>query len=254
MSEMDKIKKEKKLNRSVLITGVTSGIGKEIAFKFGREGWDIIGHYCSSYKAAVSLKNELISKYKINVSLHRADFSTRNKIMKFIKKIEAYNIDTLVNNAGTYISQIPFKDLTMFDLEKTFAVNVFAPMLIACKIFKSMKKQRFGRIVNISSIAAKYGGSRYSMHYGCSKSALEGLTKTLAKEGAPFNILVNTIRPGVIDTDFHKKFPKDMSKRIRMIPVQRMGSPRDIAEMTYYLGSEKNNFISNETIAIAGGE
>ena len=251
---MYKMKDNKSSCRMVLITGVTSGIGREIAIRFGSEGWDIIGHYCASNKSALTLKNELAKKYKINVFLHKADFSTHKDILKFVKEMEKYDISALINNAGTYISQVHFESLGISDIEKTFAVNCFAPMLITGRIFRNMKKKHFGRIVNISSIAAKYGGSACSMHYGCSKSAMEGITKTLAREGAALNILVNTIRPGVIDTDFHKKFPKDMTKRVRMIPVQRMGSPGDIAEMAYHLGSEKNNFITNETIAIAGGE
>ncbi|MDD5437464.1 MAG: SDR family NAD(P)-dependent oxidoreductase, partial [Candidatus Omnitrophica bacterium] len=151
-------------------------------------------------------------------------------------------------------SQTYFGDLTLADIEKTFAVNVFAPMLIAGKIFQDMKKKRYGRIVNISSIAAKYGGSSSSMHYGCSKSAMESITKTMAKEGARYNILVNTIRPGFIDTDFHKKFPKDTLKRIAMVPLKKMGTPADIAEMVYYLGSNTNNFITNEIVTVSGGE
>jgi NAD(P)-dependent dehydrogenase (short-subunit alcohol dehydrogenase family) len=133
-------------------------------------------------------------------------------------------------------------------------VNTFAPILLTANIFMRMKEKSFGRIINISSIAAKYGGSGYSMHYGCSKLALEGLTKTLSREGAEYNVLVNTIRPGVIDTEFHKKYPKDMEKRIAMIPLKRMGTPKDVADMVYYLGSDENKFITNETIAISGGE
>jgi 3-oxoacyl-[acyl-carrier protein] reductase len=133
-------------------------------------------------------------------------------------------------------------------------VNVFAPMMITSKLFIGMKERRFGRVVNISSIGAKYGGSSYSMHYGCSKRALEGLSKTIAKEGAEYNILVNTIRPGVIDTDFHKKFPKDMRKRIEQIPLKKMGKASDVADLVFYLGSDKNNFITNEIVTISGGE
>jgi 3-oxoacyl-[acyl-carrier protein] reductase len=92
------------------------------------------------------------------------------------------------------------------------------------------------------------------MHYGCSKRALEGLSKTIAKEGAEYNILVNTIRPGVIDTDFHKKFPKDMRKRIEQIPLKKMGKASDVADLVFYLGSDKNNFITNEIVTISGGE
>ena len=243
-----------KMAKSVLITGISSGIGNAIADKFGREGWDIVGHYFSSEKDAADIKDSLERKYKVKVSLYKADLSSEKSLLKFVDEIKDLPVSSLVNNAGTYISQMHFNELNISDIEKTFSVNVFAPMLISGAVFKNMKKMKFGRIVNISSIAAKYGGSAYSMHYGCSKRALEGVTRTLAREGAISNILVNTVRPGVIDTAFHKKFPKDMTKRIEMIPFKRMGKPEDVAEMVYYLGSEKNNFITNETIAVAGGE
>ena len=127
-------------------------------------------------------------------------------------------------------------------------------MFFSSRIFPGMKKRGFGRIVNISSIASKYGGSVHSLHYGCSKLALEGLTKTLAREGSIHNVFTNTIRPGLIDTEFLKKFPKDMAKRIKKIPVRKKGLPQDIADMIFYLGSDKNNFITNEIITISGGE
>ncbi len=133
-------------------------------------------------------------------------------------------------------------------------VNVFAAIAIAGRVFPGMQERGFGRIVNISSVAAKFGGSSHSLHYGCSKRALEGLTRTLAREGAAGNVLVNTVRPGVIDTDFHKRFPKDMARRIAMIPVRRMGTPDEVADMVFFLGSGHNTFITNQTLAVSGGE
>ncbi|MDO8603555.1 MAG: SDR family oxidoreductase [Candidatus Omnitrophota bacterium] len=239
--------------RTVLITGATSDIGREIALRFAREGWDIVCHYFSSEEKANRLKQAL-KKYNISCHLLKADFLSRAQLMNFIERIKKIDIDTLVNNAGTYTASRHFSKLTISDIENTFMVNVFAPMLIAINIFDRMKEKYFGRIVSISSISAKYGGSCNSMHYASSKLALEGLTKNLAREGARYNILVNTIRPGVIKTSFHKKFPKDMKKRIAMIPLKKMGVPEDIADMAYHLGGDKNNFITNEIITISGGE
>ena len=245
--------KPKGLTKTILITGSTSDIGRKIAIRFAKEGWNILCHYNSSKAKAVELKKVLI-KYGGKHELLRADLSSKNQIQSFKNKLDKFNIDVLVNNAGTYTVSKYFSELTIEDITKTFMVNTFAPMIISPYLFMRMREQGFGRIVNISSIAAKYGGSGFSMHYGCSKRAIEGLTKTLAKEGAKSNVLVNTIRPGVIDTEFHKKFPKDMQKRISMIPLGKMGTPEDIAEMVFYLGSERNNFITNEIITIAGGE
>jgi 3-oxoacyl-[acyl-carrier protein] reductase len=247
------IKERTNMKRTVLITGATSDIGKEIAIRFAEEGWDVLCHYFSSKEKAKALKMA-IEKYGTTCCLFQTDLSSKNQLKTFINKIKRIGIDSLINNAGTYITSRHFSKLTIDDITYTFMVNAFAPMMLAANLFEPMKTKRFGRIVNISSIAAKYGGSSHSMHYGSSKRALEGLTKTLAREGASHNILVNTIRPGVIDTEFHKKFPKDMKKRIALIPLKRMGKPEDIADMAYYLGSDKNNFITNEVITIAGGE
>lgn len=239
--------------RTVLITGGTSGIGSAIAACFAEGGWNILLHYFSSGRKANELK-KMIEQSGVDCHILRADLASEKEIQGFLCETEKFGIDTLINNAGTYFVNKHFSELTLRDLTATFTVNTFAPMLLSVKIFSRMKEKLFGRIVNISSIAAKYGGSRNSMHYGSSKRAMEGLAKTLAREGAEYNILVNTIRPGVIDTEFHKKFPKDMTKRIAMIPMKKMGGPADIADMAYYLGSEKNHFITNEIITIAGGE
>ena len=239
--------------RTVLITGGGTGIGRVIALKFAQNGWNVFCHYFSSCKSALGLKRD-IEKKEQRCELIQADLATVNGIEKIIDHIKKCQIDSLINNAGTYVSQKHFSELSYDDLIDTFTVNAFAPVLLATFVVQKMKKNNFGRIVNISSIAAKYGGSAYSVHYGCSKRALEGLTRALAKEGAHNNVLVNTIRPGVIDTDFHRKYRKDLNRRIELIPVKRMGYPEEVAQMVYFLGSEKNTFITNETISVAGGE
>lgn len=250
---MNAAKDHKNLNKAVLITGITGGIGGEVANCFANEGWNIVGQYYSSEKKAEEL-NKMISNIGVSCNLFKADFSKKESIQWFIRKIQKFQIDSVINNAGTYMVSKYFSKLEIYDLVNTFMVNIFAPILISTNVFSRMKENKFGRIVNISSIAAKYGSPYNSLHYGCSKLALEGLTKTLARDGASCNVLVNTIRPGVIDTAFHKKSPKDIKKRIAMIPLKKMGVPKDIAEMAYYLGSDKNNFITNSIIPVAGGE
>ncbi len=239
--------------RTVLITGLTSEIGKETALCFAGRGWNVVGHYHEQEKSAREVK-AAIEESGVLCRLLQADFLSGESLGIFLKALGNTKIDSLINNAGTYLVSKEFSELDYDDLQKTFTVNVFAPIKISAALFGPMRKEKFGRIVNISSIAAKYGGSARSLHYGSAKRALEGLTRTLAREGASDNVLVNTIRPGVIDTDFHKKFPKDMEKRIAMIPMKKMGDPADIAEMAFYLGSDKNGYITGETVTVAGGE
>lgn len=241
------------MKKTVLITGITGDIGSAIALQFAGEGWNILGQYHSSKEKAQELKAAIEGR-GVKCSLLKADFLSKTELAKFVNQLKKYEIHSLINNAGSIVAKKHFEELTLGHLTDTFTVNTFVPVLIATSLFAQMRKRKFGRVVNISSIAAKYGGSSYSMHYSCSKRALEGLTKTLAREGARDNVLVNTIRPGVIDTQLHKKFPKDMKKRISLIPMQRMGKPEDIAKMAFYLASDQNQFITNETIAIAGGE
>lgn len=239
--------------RTVLITGVSSGIGERVAEKFIGNGWNIIGHYRTNSKQLAQIRKMADENHADNLFI-QADLSTTSGISKFNERIGNERIDCLVNNAGSYNIKKEYAALTFADLTKTFGLNTFAPILIAAKVFEGMMKRKFGRIVNISSISAKYGGARNSLHYGCSKLALEGLTKTLAREGAGYNILVNTIRPGVIDTPFHEKYSKNMDERIKMIPLKRMGLPQEVADMVYYLGSDQNQYMTNETVTIAGGE
>ena len=238
---------------TTFITGGAEGIGRAISLIFASRGWNIICHYFTSSRSAEKLQSE-IREMGRQCELVQGDLSSSRDIDAIIERIRNFKIDSLINNAGSYVIKKSFCDLNFEDLKSVFAVNTFAPILLTSKVFEKMKGNSFGRIVNISSISAKYGGSSQSLHYGCSKLALEGLTKTLAKEGAKHNVLVNTLRPGVIDTGFHKKYPQNMDQRLSMIPMKRMGSAEEVANMVYFLGSEKNTYITNETITIAGGE
>jgi 3-oxoacyl-[acyl-carrier protein] reductase len=243
--------------KTVLVTGASGGIGGAVALAFAQGGWNVVCHYFSSAQKMRALEKSLKDKNSdTKLTVLKADFGSEKQVNGFIRKIEALEIHAVINNAGSYVAQKHFSELEIADMKSTFLVNTFVPMLVCGRLFKKMKEKGFGRVVNISSIAAKYGGSAYSLHYGCSKRALEGITRTLAREGAAYNVLVNTVRPGVIDTDFHGKFPKDKdtAKRVEMIPAKRMGGAQEVAELVYYLGSEKNTFITGQSVAVSGGE
>ena len=241
------------MTKRVLITGISSKIGEAITIKYSENGWNIIGHYNSGVQNVEKL-HESLNKTKAQIEFVQADFTQKEDVERFLQDIKKREIAAYIGNAGTAFVKKHYTEISIEEINQTFMVNVFVPIKIIAKVFKGMCKNKFGRIVNISSIAAKYGGSENTIHYGASKRALEGVTKTFAREGSTDNILVNTVRPGFIDTDFHIKFPKNINERISKIPMKRIGSPFEIAEIVYYLGSEKNTYITNETITIAGGE
>ena len=122
--------------------------------------------------------------------------------------------------------------------DKTFHLNARAPFFLAQSAFEYMKDHGGGKIINISSISVKYGGSSQTLHYGAAKSVLETVTLGLSKAGARHNILVNTVRGGFIDTPMHQKLGRNnLEKRISMIPLKRAGSPKDMAGMILFLAS-----------------
>ncbi len=241
------------MKKRVLITGISSKIGEAIALKYFENDWNIIGHYNSSNRTVDKLRTHL-NKTKAEIEFIQADFTQKEDVERFLRYIKEREIDAYIGNAGTAFVKKHYTEISIEEINQTFMINVFIPIKIIAEVFGGMCKNKFGRVVNISSIAAKYGGSENTLHYGASKLALEGVTKTFAREGAIDNVLVNTIRPGFIDTDFHIKFPKNIKKRVSKIPMKRIGSPFEVAELVYYLGSEKNTYITNETITIAGGE
>lgn len=238
-------------NKNVLITGSSSGIGASIARKFAEYGANIGIHYSKKEKSAFELANELVKFSKIEI--YQQDFSSNDLdlIDRFVNDFKT--IDVLVNNAGI-VSPISFLDMSIKDFDEIFNINSRAPFILSRDAFKHMKKNKFGRIINISSIAVKYGRGRNDcIQYAASKSTLETLTVGLAKMGAKFNILVNCIRPGVILTDIQKK-RENLEERIKMIPVQRAGKVEEISNFVAYLASDKGNFITGQTFTISGGE
>lgn len=244
--------------KKVLITGASSGIGAETASLFASYGAHVGIHYNKNKEKARELKKKIVDNGGI------ADFltgdlleeSTRSDLIKSF--IGAFGrIDILINNAGGVIGNMPFLEIDEISWKETMALNATAPFFLSRNAFLFMKDHGGGRIINISSISAKYGGSINTMHYGASKAALESLTKGFARAGAPYNILVNCIRGGVIDTSLHSKIDRNssaMEKRISLIPLKRMGKPEDIARLALFLASEGGDFITGEIFTVAGGD
>ena len=242
-------------DKRVLITGASGGIGSCMALLLAKHGAIVGVHYNVGEKESSALVNEIEQKGG-KAALFKADLikeSGKSVVQSFINHFGG--LDILVNNAGAAIGPKDILDMDEESWDKTFCLNSRAPFFLAQSAFKHMKDQGGGKIINISSISVKYGGSSQTLHYGAAKSAMETAALGLSKAGAKHNILVNTVRGGYIDTPMHEKMGrKNLKERIDMIPLKRAGKPQDMAGMVLFLASEAGDFITGETFTVAGGD
>ena len=231
--------------KTVLVTGAAKGIGKEIAVKFAKNGYNVFVSYNTSIDKAL----ELAEKYD-NITVIKADVTKKDELLNLINQVG--EIDILVNNAG--ISDIKlFTDVTDEDFEKMMNVNFKSAFCLSQMVLPYMINKKNGRIINISSIWGICGAS-CEVLYSASKAALIGMTKALAKELAPSGITVNAVAPGVIKTDMMKCFTEEEIKDIEYdIPLGRMGTPEEIAETVFFLASENASYITGQVISPNGG-
>ncbi len=228
--------------KKILILGGNSDIGLQLLKNLANEeNFKIHVHY-----------NKKFSKKNIqeNIKLIKKDLSKINS--KNLKKVFDNNYDIIVNLVG-YVSKQSFSNFSIKEVQKTILVNSLIPFMIIGNSLKNMSKNNYGRIINTSSIGVKFGGGVNTFSYSLSKHLNEFMPSEIKKFSSK-NILYNTVRIGVTNTKFHKKIKnKSVQKRIKLIPLKKMATSKDIAKYIFYLIVE-NNFITNEVINITGGE
>lgn len=239
--------------KTVLVTGASRGIGKEIAIKFAENGYNVILNYNKNQKKAELLANKL-NKMGCRTLICKADVSNDKEVNKMVDTaLKTFgSIDVLVNNAGVALSKI-LQETSSLEIQKTFGVNTFGTINCTKAVVKNMISNKVGKIINISSIWGKVGASMETI-YSASKGAVIAFTLALAKELAPSNISVNCICPGVVETDMLKCYTEQEKNELRLnTPMLRLGKPEDIANAVYFLATENASFITGQVLTIDGG-
>jgi 3-oxoacyl-[acyl-carrier protein] reductase len=241
--------------RRILVTGASSGIGAATASLLASEGAFVAVHYGTNEAGATSVARQIVAAGGRATAL-QADLVDRAVRRALVPRaIELLGgLDALVNNAGR-MRPMPILDITEEVWEEAFALHVHAPFFLAQEALRHMLSTGGGRIVNISSIGTKFGGSPVSLHYSAAKLALEGVTAGLAKAGAACGVLVNAIRAGVVETASHAHADAAaIERRRQLIPMQRLGQPIEIARMVAFLLGPGGDFITGQVLAVSGGE
>ena len=242
------------MNKNVLVTGGTRGIGEAISREFAKKGYDIIINYVNSSEKAQNLKQELEKEYNIKVLPIQADISNEKEIKNMVDIAikEFGRINVLVNNAGIVIDR-EFEDRTVEDWKKTLDINLIAPFVLTKLVGKEMMKQKSGAIINISSTNGINTYYPTSVDYDASKSGLISLTYDSAVQFAPY-VRVNCVAPGWVNTEMNKELPEDFVKEeTERILVKRFAEPKEIAKVVTFLASEDASFVNSTVIKVDGG-
>ena len=234
--------------KTVLITGGSRGIGREMVRVFSENGYNVAFTYKSSHSEAEMLAEET-GAFAI-----AADSASETDVIRAVESTvnEFGSIDCLVNNAAISSFSL-FTDITLDDWNNMLAVNLTAAFLYSRSVIPYMLKKKCGRIINVTSMWGLVGAS-CEVHYSSAKAGLNGMTKALAKELGPSGITVNAIAPGVIDTDMNSSLSsEDREALIGDTPLMRIGKVADVAQTALFLAGDGASFITGEVINVSGG-
>lgn len=240
-------------NKTAVVTGATRGIGRKIAFELVKNGASIAINYRTLNSELEKLIEEL-KTFGTEVFAIKCDISKEEEIVNFIKeaKNSLGSIDVLVNNAG-----ITKDGLLLRMKEKEFSdvldVNLKGTFITTREVSSVMVKQRYGKIINISSVVGIIGNAG-QCNYAASKAGVIGFSKSIARELAGRNINVNVVAPGFIDTDMTEVLSEKVKESMMQnIPLKRMGDPQDVANVVLFLASDLSNYITGQVINVDGG-
>lgn len=241
------------MDKVAMITGATRGIGKQIALTLANEGYNIVLNYRTENDELKQLKNEIESK-KVKCLTVQGDVTNFEDCKQMIESAikEFGKIDVLVNNAGITKDMLLAR-MKEEDFKQVIDVNLVGTFNMTKNVISYMMKARNGKIINISSVVG-IAGNAGQTNYSASKAGIIGFTKSLAKEVASRNILVNAVAPGFIETNMTDVLKQEVKDEIaKNIPLKRMGTPKDVANVVKFLASEDSSYITGQVISVDGG-
>jgi 3-oxoacyl-[acyl-carrier protein] reductase len=239
--------------KTVLITGANRGIGKSIALKFAENGANIAFSDITYNDDSIKLEQEL-ALFGVKVKAYASDASSFSESEQLINTIleDFQTIDVLVNNAGITRDNLLLR-MTEQDWDLVITVNLKSVFNLTKAIQKVMIKQRFGSIINMSSVVGIEGNSGQS-NYAASKAGIIGFTKSIAQELGSRSVRCNAIAPGYIETEMTARLPQEFrDKWIQDIPMKRAGTPDDVANVALFLASDLSSYVNGQVIPVCGG-
>jgi 3-oxoacyl-[acyl-carrier protein] reductase len=245
-------------NQIAIVTGASRGIGREISKKLALDGATV--YLVDIQEQALLETYHQFTEENFSVKAITADVTNEAEVEKLFTEVEADHgqVDILINNAGIIRDNLLYK-MSSTDWDDVMNVHLKGTFLCSKYAQKSMVKNQYGRIINLSSVSAL--GSRGQANYAAAKAGIQGFTKTLAIELGKYNITVNAIAPGFIMTDMTKAvaerlgipFEELIEAKVKQIPVNRAGTPEDIAQAASFFASPDSSFISGQVLYVAGG-
>ncbi|WP_339227676.1 3-oxoacyl-[acyl-carrier-protein] reductase [Oceanobacillus sp. FSL K6-2867] len=239
--------------KSALVTGASRGIGKAIALELARQGANVAINYAGSEQKAQAVVEE-VEQLGVKAFKIQADVADEASVKAMVKEVVSQfgSLDILVNNAGVTRDNLLMR-MKEEEFDQVINTNLKGVFICTKAVTRQMMKQRAGRIINVASIVG-VSGNPGQANYVAAKAGVIGLTKTSAKELATRNILVNAVAPGFIATDMTDELNEEQKAAILgVIPLEKLGSPEDVAKVVRFLASDDANYITGQTIHIDGG-
>lgn len=236
-----------------VITGAGKGIGRACALAFAAEGTNL-GLNDLDEESGLKVVEEA-KALGVDAIFVKGNVSDEEDMKQLFKDVYDHygHIDILINNAGIS-PKLPWTDVTVEQFKQVIDINLLSDFICSKEAFKYMKDNGWGRIVNLSSLAGLEGGINSGIHYASSKAAIIGITKTLARHMGPYNINVNCVAPGRIDTAMTRMLSKEkLDEVLSRIPLKRLGTVEEVANVILFLASEGGSYITGTCVEILGG-